>query len=169
DLCWSFARDMRMSFYVGMAMIAGWWAHERGQRPFTRWDVRSRLFLVLVLFVTVSYGGARFQTDYSNRYVFEFLKIIVVALFTSGQVDSRARFRTLAWTIALCLGFYGVKGGLFGLLSGGASILRGPGGMLEDNNDFALALVMNVPMLWYLGHNDRALPLVRTATRVGIA
>jgi probable O-glycosylation ligase (exosortase A-associated) len=61
----------------------------------------------------------------------------------------------LLWTIALCLGFYGFKGGLFGLLSGGAVILRGPGGMLEDNNDFALALVMNIPLLFYLGRSEK--------------
>src|SRR5262245_54120453 len=168
DLCWGFARDMRMSFYVGMAMIAGWWAHERGQRPFARWDLRTRLLLVLVVLVTLSYAQAHFITEYSNRYYLEFLKIIVVALFTTGQIDSRARMRWLCWTIALCLAFYGVKGGLFGVLSGGASILRGPGGMLEDNNDFALALVMNVPLLWYLGDSDRALPFVRLLTRIGI-
>src|SRR5258706_16457777 len=73
DLCWGFARDMRMSFYVAMAMLAGWWAHERGRRPFARWDLRSWLLVVLVLLVTLSYACARFQTDYSNRYYLEFL------------------------------------------------------------------------------------------------
>src|SRR5262245_13730387 len=168
DLCWSFVRDMRLSFYVAIAMLLGWWAHERGRRPFARWDVRSRLLLTMVVLVSISYAFARVHTDYSNRYYIEFLKIIVVALFTTGQVDSRQRFRALVWTIAACLAFYGVKGGLKGVLTGGTPILRGPGGMLEDNNDFALALVMNVPLLWYLGHNERALPYVRSATRIGV-
>jgi probable O-glycosylation ligase (exosortase A-associated) len=168
DLCWSFARDMRLSFYVAIAMLLGWWANERGRRAFARWDVRSRLLLAMVALVSISYALARVHTDYSNRYYVEFLKIIVVALFTTGQVDSRQRFRALVWTIAACLAFYGVKGGLKGVLTGGTPILRGPGGMLEDNNDFALALIMNVPLLWYLGHNERALPYVRTATRIGV-
>ncbi len=168
DLCWGFARSMRMSFFVGLAILAGWWAFERGRRPFARWDLRSSLMLVLTLLVTISYSLAKFQDEYVTRYYFEFLKIIVVALFTSGQVDSKQRFRVLTWTIALCLAFYGIKGGLFGLVTGGATIMRGPGGMLEDNNDFALALVMNVPLLWYLGHNDRDLPFARIGTRIGI-
>lgn len=168
DLCWGFARTMRLSFFVGLAILAGWWAIERGRRPFARWDARTILMLVLTVLVTLSYALAKSQDEYVTRYFFEFLKIIVVALFTSGQVDTRQRLRVMTWTIALCLAFYGVKGGLFGLLTGGATILRGPGGMLEDNNDFALALVMNVPLLWYLGHNDRALPFARIGTRLGI-
>jgi probable O-glycosylation ligase (exosortase A-associated) len=168
DLCWSFARDMRLSFYVAIAMLVGWWANERGRRRFARWDIRSKMLLTLAALVAISYSMASYQSEYYNRYFIEFLKIIIVALFTSGQVDSRARFRGLTWMIAICLAFYGVKGGLFGLLTGGASILRGPGGMLEDNNDFALAMAMNVPLLWYLGYNDRAIPFVRILTRIGI-
>ncbi len=169
DLCWGFARTMRLSFFVGMAMVAGWFAFERGRRPFARWASRSTAMIVLTVFVAMSYLLAEHQNAYFNRYLFEFVKIMVVALFTTGQVDSRQRFRALAWMIAGCLAFYGVKGGLFGFLTGGATILRGPGGMMEDNNDFALALVMNVPLLWYLGLSEkRSIPLAVTATRIGI-
>lgn len=154
DLCWSFARDMRMSFYVAMAMIAGWWANERGRRAFATWDVRTWLMVLLGALVLLSYAQARDQAEYVTRYLFEFLKIIVIALFTSGQIDSRERFRNMVAMIAVCLAFFGVKGGVFGVLTGGATILRGPGGMLEDNNDFALALVMNVPLLWYMGSSE---------------
>ncbi|MEQ1631551.1 MAG: putative O-glycosylation ligase, exosortase A system-associated [Planctomycetota bacterium] len=169
DLCWGFARDMRMSFYVAMAMIAGWWANERGRRPFAKWDARSYMMIVLGSLVVISYAQARSQDDYVTRYLFEFLKIIVIALFTSGQVDTRERLRVMLLTIAVCLAFYGVKGGLFGILTGGATILRGPGGMLEDNNDFALALVMNVPLLWYLGSSEGDRKWVRKASRIAIA
>jgi hypothetical protein len=34
DLCWGFARTMRMSFFVGVAMFLGWWASEQGRRRF---------------------------------------------------------------------------------------------------------------------------------------
>jgi probable O-glycosylation ligase (exosortase A-associated) len=169
DLCWGFARNMRFSFFAGIAMVIGWWAFEQGRRRFAQWDVRTVLLLVLTALVTLSYVAARYHTELFTTYWIEFVKIIVVALFTTGQVDSRQRFRWLLWTIALCLGFYGFKGGVFGVLSGGAPILRGPGGMMEDNNDFCLALVMNVPLLWYLGLNDRHIPWVRPVTRMAMA
>lgn len=154
DLCWGFARTMRMSFFVGVAMVLGWWAYEQGARRFAKWDVRSGSMAALAVLVTVSYAFAQHQNAYTNQYFVEFLKIVVIALFTTAQVDSRERLRLMLWTIAISLGFFGVKNGLLGVLSGGSPILRGPGGMLEDNNDFALALVMNVPLLWYLGIDD---------------
>ena len=172
DLCWGFARNMRLSFFVAIAMIVGWWANERGRRAFATWDFRSGAMVLLGVLVTTSYMFAKTHDDYTNTYFVEYVKIIVIALFTSGQIDSRARMRAMLWLIALSLAFFGVKGGIFGLLSGGARILRGPGGMLEDNNDFALGLVMNVPLLWYLGLNEglRAnRPMIVRGTRIAVA
>lgn len=154
DLCWGFARSMRMSFFVGFAMFLGWWANEQGARRFARWDARTLLMTALAFLVTLSYAFAEHQNDYTNQYFVEFLKIVLIALFTTAQVDTRERLRLLLWTIAVSLGFFGVKNGLLGILAGGRPILRGPGGMLEDNNDFALAMVMNLPLLWYLGRLD---------------
>src|SRR5690606_24670261 len=151
DLCWGFARAMRFSFLVAAAMVIGYFAYESGRRRFTRWDVRTVLMTALLGLVTISLLLAKDQGRYVMRYYFEFLKIILIALFTVGQVTDRRRLDGLLWTICLCFAFYGFKGGLFGVLTGGARILRGPGGMLEDNNDFALALVMNLPLLFYLG------------------
>jgi probable O-glycosylation ligase (exosortase A-associated) len=53
------------------------------------------------------------------------------------------------FVVCLALGFYGVKNAFWFLLGQGTG--TGPGGMLKDNNDFALAMVMNLPLLWYLG------------------
>ena len=167
DLCWGFARTMRLSFFVAIAMVAGWWAIEQGQRRFARWDVRTLLVCVLGAFVAVSYGNAQIHTEYTNTYFVEYLKILAIALFTTAQVDSPARLRAMFWVIAISLGFFGIKNGLLGILSGGSPILRGPGGMLEDNNDFALAMVMNVPLLWYLGIGEGK-RWVRQATLVAV-
>ncbi len=169
DLCWGFARDMRFSFLVGLVMIAGWYAHESSARRFWRPEPRTIAMLVLGGLVTVSLAlaGASVGDAYVMHYYFEFLKIIVVALFTTGQVDSRQRLRWILWTIAASLGFYGIKNGVLGVLAGGAPILRGPGGMLEDNNDFALALVMNIPLLFYLGRSEGKL-WVRRLTDVAV-
>ena len=163
DLCWGFARTMRLSFFVSAAMLAGWWAHEQGRRAFTRWEPRTKLMVVLLALTTISYVQASVHDEYTNRYYFEYCKIIVIALFTVGQCDSKERLRGMFWVIAISLGFYGVKNGMIGVLRGGGQIIRGPGGMLEDNNDFALALVMNVPLLWYLGIGEKK-ELVRKAT-----
>ena len=152
DLCWGFARSMRLSFLVSAAMLIGWWANEQGKKRFTHWEPRTSMMALLMALVAISYVQAQVHDEYTNRYFFEYCKIIVIALFTVGQVDTRQRLKVIFWVIAISLGFYGVKNGLIGVLKGGGfQIIRGPGGMLLDNNDFALALVMNVPLLWYLG------------------
>jgi probable O-glycosylation ligase (exosortase A-associated) len=154
DLCWGFARSMRFSFLVAAAMVIGFFAHEAGKRTFTRWDVRTIGMALLMLCVTTSLALATEQGRATMRYYFEFIKIILIALFTVGQVTDRARLRWLLWTICGSFAFYGFKGGLFGVMTGGSRILRGPGGMLEDNNDFALALVLVMPLLFYLGRAE---------------
>ncbi|MBL8737195.1 MAG: putative O-glycosylation ligase, exosortase A system-associated [Planctomycetes bacterium] len=167
DLCWGFARNLRLSLFVALLMILGWFIHEQGRRPFARWDVRTGAMTVLAGLVAISYAFAQRQDAYTNSYFVEYLKIIAIALFTTSQVDSKQRLRVILWTIALSLGFFGVKNGVFGILRGGGQITRGPGGMLEDNNDFALAMVMNVPLLWYLGLAEGK-KWVRQATLVAL-
>lgn len=162
DLCWGFARSMRLSFLLGITMVVGFFAFDFGKRPFfQRWG-RCWLMILLALLVTVSLIGAYKVDQYVWRYYFEFVKIIVVALFTTGQVDSKKRLRLMLWTIALSLGFFGFKGGMWGVLTGG-QIRQGPGGMMGDNNDFALAMVMNLPILFYLGRIEGNLMVRRFA------
>ncbi|HEB54355.1 MAG TPA: putative O-glycosylation ligase, exosortase A system-associated [bacterium] len=169
DLCWGFARTMRLSFFVSIAMLLGWWANEQGRRRFTHWEPRTVMMALLTVLIAISYVQAKVQDEYTNRYFFEYVKIVMIALFTVGQCDTRERLRGMFWVIAISLGFFGVKSGLWGVLTGGGSqILRGPGGMLEDNNDFALALVMNVPLLWYMGLGENK-AWVQKATRAAVA
>jgi probable O-glycosylation ligase (exosortase A-associated) len=53
--------------------------------------------------------------------------------------------------IVISLAYYGVKGGVFVLLTGGAFRVWGPAGSyIEDNNALAVGLVIIVPMLRYL-------------------
>src|SRR6185295_11963765 len=90
-----------------------------------------------------------------ERYL-EYDKIIAVGMFTTVIVTTRERLRVLCWIIALSFGFFGVKSGIWGIMTlGRTAIIRGPGGMLADNNDFSLALSMAVPMLFHLGWTER--------------
>lgn len=168
DLCWGFARTMRLSFFVSIAMLSGWIANEQGKRKFTHWEPRTLLMVTLMALIAISYFQAEIQDEYTSKYFFEYIKIIIIALFTVGQCDTKDRLRGMFWVIAISLGFFGVKSGTWGLLSGGGQqILRGPGGMLEDNNDFALALVMNIPLLYYLGIGEKKKWVTR-ATQVAV-
>jgi probable O-glycosylation ligase (exosortase A-associated) len=156
DLAWDWARDVRWSYYVAILTCAGYLMfQERGKRLFLP-DARCYLMLALCLLLGL---GVLFSQHPDARQVaryLEFVKIVAVALLTTALVTDRERLRVLVWVIALSLGFYGVKSGLWGIATlGRGVILRGPGGMLADNNDLSLALAMIVPLLFHLGWTEK--------------
>lgn len=81
----------------------------------------------------------------------EFAKTMVMVFVTLMLVNTRERMHALVWVIAVSLGFYGIKGGLFTALGGGVSHVVGPpGSFIADNNATALALCMTLPLMRYL-------------------
>jgi len=78
-------------------------------------------------------------------------KIQLVTLLTVIVMNSRERLNLLVWVIFLSLGFYGVKGGVFTILTGGSYRVWGPtGSFIDGNNELALALLMAIPLGYYL-------------------
>ncbi|MCA8981736.1 MAG: putative O-glycosylation ligase, exosortase A system-associated [Planctomycetes bacterium] len=155
DLTWGFAQDVRWSFYVAIVTFAGFFASPV-ERNFMAADIRCYLLCVLtaIVWVSVLLTGDFHSTDMPG--LIEYTKIIGIALFTTGLVNTRPRLRMMVWVIAFSFAFFGFKSGLVGVLKGGAyQIHNGPGGMLDDNNDFALALGMGVPLLWMVAHSER--------------
>jgi len=66
------------------------------------------------------------------------------------------------------LGFYGVKGGLWTLLSGGVNRVYGPaGGFIGGNNEIGLALLMTAPLIWFLAQHATR-PQVRQALYLAV-
>jgi putative inorganic carbon (HCO3(-)) transporter len=79
------------------------------------------------------------------------LKIQVMTLIALAALRERRHVELFIWVNALSIGFYGLKGGLFTLASGGEQRVWGPpGGFIEGNNELGLALVMVIPLMNYL-------------------
>jgi len=79
------------------------------------------------------------------------MKIDVMLLVTLAVLYSRRHLLAFAWVVAGSLAFYGVKGGLFTLATGGNYRVNGPeGGYITGNNEVGLALVMAIPLLRFL-------------------
>ena len=154
DLAWGFARYQRWSYYVALVTFAGFLSNRR-KDPII-WNLRTIIMMCLAAFLGVGLLFAHGEHEVELPPYLEFCKIIAVALFTTSVVQSRDHLRCIVWVIAMSLGFYGVKNGIAGVISlGSMKILQGPGGMLKDNNDFALAMVMAVPLLFHLYTSER--------------
>lgn len=161
DLTWGFARFQRWSYLIAIVTFIGF-IRSRPKRWFVpNWRSYAMIAMAIVVGISVAVSE-RPDKDQFTKYL-EFVKIIVITLFTTAVVVRREQLRMLVWIIALSLGFYGIKSGVWGIMTGlGTPIIRGPGGMMEDNNALALALAMTVPLLVVLGLTERR-TLVRRA------
>lgn len=79
------------------------------------------------------------------------MKVDLMILVALVLLHSKKHILALTWVCAGSLALLGAKGGLFTLLTGGNFRVWGPpGSFIEDNNEFALSLVMAIPLLRFL-------------------
>jgi len=81
-------------------------------------------------------------------------KVIKIQLFifiTLFAMGDRKKLESLVWVIVVSIGYYGLKGGVFTLTTGGGHHVLGPAGsFISGNTEIGLALVMVLPLIWYL-------------------
>lgn len=78
------------------------------------------------------------------------MKIWLMVFVTLALLTDRNKLQWFIGVMVFSLGFFGVKGGIFTLATGGNFRVWGPGGFIEGNNEIALALVMTIPLTRYL-------------------
>lgn len=148
DLSWGFAAELPLSKYVTVALWAS--LMMRGKvNIFRRTPVTGAMLLLWAWLLVTCFTAVR--NDVATAKFEDISKVLIVALITVVLVTDVRRFRILMGVIAFSLGFLGLKYGAYGVLRGGVHFTRGVGGMIGDNNDFALALNMTLPLLVYLG------------------
>lgn len=109
--------------------------------------------VVLILFFGWMTMTGFFAFDSSLAWVGwnKIMKTVLMVLIAVLVINSEKDIKALAWVMALSLGFYGLKGGIFTLASGGNHRVVGPAGTyISDNNTLALGLIVAVPLIWYL-------------------
>jgi putative inorganic carbon (HCO3(-)) transporter len=79
------------------------------------------------------------------------MKTMLMTLVTVMLIKTRKQINLLIWALVISLGYYGVKGGIFTVMTGGGSTVWGPeGSYIEGNNEVALAFITIIPMMFYL-------------------
>ena len=93
------------------------------------------------------------------------IKMLIGLLLTAALLTERWRIHALIWIIVLSLGYFGVRGGLFTILTGGGFKVLGPSdSMIADRNHVAVALLFGIPLMnWLRMHSAHAV------VRMGLA
>jgi probable O-glycosylation ligase (exosortase A-associated) len=147
-LAWGFAYNFPFAMIVGLVTIVSFLlSHEKKEMPWTRETVLLLVFIGWMLFTTFFAFYPEFAWLQWNKV----WKIQFMIFLTALIITDRFKLHWLVWVIALSLGFYGVKGGIFTILKGGVHRVQGPDGtFIGGNNEIALALVMVIPLIRYL-------------------
>jgi probable O-glycosylation ligase (exosortase A-associated) len=143
-----FAHTAPLNFILAAVTLLAWFfSRERKTPPagFIFWMlVIFLLWMALNLFFAYNLENSLFYWDQT-------WKTFVLGFVVAAMSTSRVRMYALVWTIVIPLFYYGVKGGIFTILTGGHYHVLGPwGSQIADNNKLALALLMVLPLANYL-------------------
>lgn len=147
-LAWGFAHDFPFAMIVAVATVLG--LLFRDERWAIPWKAPSVLLLLFTLWMCVTTLFA-LAPDLAYPQWWRVMKIMVMIFVVLIALNERKHIDWLVWALVISLGFYGVKGGIFTLVGGGTDLVFGPpGSYIEENNALAMALLMTIPLIWYL-------------------
>ena len=154
---WSFATNMPFALVVALCTLIGLlFAKEEKRIPWTRETILLLTFflwMVVTTFFALNPDGAWHQFD-------KVWRIQLMTFVTLMLITSELRLKVLVWVIALSIGYYGIKGGIFTIATGGSYRVWGPTGtFIGGNNEIGLALIMIIPLLRFLQLDTKNLVL----------
>jgi putative inorganic carbon (HCO3(-)) transporter len=145
-LSWSFAYELPYALIAAVVAIPLAFTAKEKRSPFS---VSTFLLSCLVLWMAITTMAAIFPEDAWIEYK-RFLKVVLMTLVSGMLLVDKKNIDKLLAVIVGSLGFYGLKGGLFTILTGGSFRVWGPpGSFVEGNNELALALLMIIPLMNY--------------------
>lgn len=145
---WGTAYDFPFAYIVAITTLAGFVFAKDKDRIHMERETILILLLWIVFTITSFYA---FYPDNAWQMWKKTSKILLMCLITTALFTDRRRLRYLLLTIAISLGFLGIKGGIFSIVTAGAYNVRGPeGSFIGGEGDFGLALNMTIPILFYL-------------------
>jgi putative inorganic carbon (HCO3(-)) transporter len=147
-LCFGFANDAPVAVaaaaVVGLSILFG------KQRLQLRPTAPVVVLVTLIVWMCIT---TIFALD-SKSAIDQLMKVLKIQLMTVvalAALQERRSIELFVWINAMSVAFYGVKGGIFTILGGGAQRVYGPpGGFFWGNNELGLALVTVIPLVYYL-------------------
>lgn len=151
-LTWGFAYELPFAQMTALAMFLGLLLQARTLFRFPLTPVTAAS-LLLIMWLCIS-PLFRIEGD-MQALEFELwsraIKVQIMVLITFLVVGTRDQLHKLVWVMTMSVAFYGIKGGVFVIATGGNYRVWGPAqSFIGDNNHIALALVMTIPLMRYL-------------------
>jgi probable O-glycosylation ligase (exosortase A-associated) len=147
-LTWGFAYTMPFAMMVALATLTALLVSKEPKRiPWTRETILLLVFIAWMFMTTVFSLYPSLAWEQWDKV----WRIMLMTFVTMMLINDEHRLKMLVFVIALSLGFYGFKGGIFVITTGGNHSVMGPARtFIGDRNSIGLALIMAVPLLYYM-------------------
>ncbi len=148
---WGYATHLPFAFIIAIVtMVSLLISRLPKSLPLTPISVTLLLF-VLWMNVTTPFALVPVESWVQWNKV---MKIMLMTFITMMVIRNKQDVQRLIWVLVISIGYYGVKGGLFTIRSGGTERVWGPEEtFIGDNNALALALIITIPLMHYLQQN----------------
>ena len=148
QLAYGFVQSLPVAMLIAGSTILGFVAFREPKRmPI---DATSGCIIALMVWVTVTTVTSP-RPDLSWPDWNRFIKTFFMTMIMIPMINNRQRLHAIVWSIVISIDFFGVRGGLFTIITGGGGRVVGPDNTtLSDNNQLAAALIMTLPLIRYL-------------------
>lgn len=158
-LMWGFAFSLPLAMYFAVILLISLMT-TRDSIARNAWHAYLPALIFLAWTTLTTFTALAPDAAYARWDAF--WKMHLGLIMTMLALTDRKGITGLVWVLALSLGFYGIKGGLFTIIHGGAYRIWGPAGSaIADNNHLAVALLAAVPLLLWLREQSSAM-LIRS-------
>lgn len=149
-LAWGFAYSFPFAMLVALTTFVGILMMKDRKELHIPWVRETIVLLLLVIWMFVTTVFSLYPSVAWPQWD-KVWKIMLMTYVTMMLINDEYRLKMLTFVIALSLGFYGFKGGIFVVTGGSSHSVMGPGGsFIADRNSVGLALIMAVPLLNYM-------------------
>ena len=144
---WGFAYSFHFAFVIVVVTVIGLFLNREPRQ--LKGGAVAWVLLAFVVWMGITTLFA-LEPDRAHVMAERVVKIMFVTFLALYTLYKREHVMWLMLIIVVSIGFYGVKGGVFTLRSGGAQLVWGPPeSFIFDNNAIALAIIMTIPLLGY--------------------
>ena len=147
QLSWSLRGQPFAALIGGATLIGLFITSDRRDYSLNR---ESITLMLLMVWFTITLPFSMIWDESFELYK-RVMKIDLMILVSLVLLHSKRHLMLFVWVNVLSIGFYGVKGGIFTVLTGGSYKVWGPESTyIEGNNEIALAAVMVLPLMRFL-------------------
>ena len=146
-LAWGFATQMPFAaMAAGATLLSLITTRDKVRLPLAPPVLLLTVFLIWVSLTT----ALALDPGLSLIELERVFKIQLMTLVAAAVLHEKKELELFVWINVLSLGFFGAKGGIFTIATGGDFRVWGPGGFIGGNNEIALALIIAIPLMYYL-------------------